>query len=110
MGHCAFWSDRMPVCRSSIPIVWRSEQSGHLCLQVRLESDQNPVTGGGDVPGDNSIAQRNVHAVELERPLFGSSGSASVEAILCCQEICLSVGRRLAVRWSGARSMGTAFG
>ncbi len=64
------------------PISWFPSQSGHLCLLVRLESDQDPITAEGDVPGDNNIAQRNVHGVELQQHLFGNTGRGSVEAIL----------------------------
>lgn len=89
-----FWPDRFNLVGSTTidvpaggtvrtdPIAWEPPVSGHLCLLVRLESSQDPIRAEGDVPGDNNIAQRNVHGVELERPLFGSTGSGSLEAIL----------------------------
>jgi len=64
------------------PIPWNPPVSGHLCLLVRLEAETDPIRVEGDVPGDNNIAQRNVHGVDLERPLLGSTGSGNVEAVL----------------------------
>jgi len=55
---------------------------GHYCLLVRLESDDDPIRNEGNVPGDNNIAQRNLHILELpERPV-GDAGSEAVEAIV----------------------------
>ncbi len=69
--------------RSVTPeIAWTNLPSpGHRCLLVRLESDQDPIRDEGNVPGDNNIAQRNLHILELPRGADSSTGSEDVEAI-----------------------------
>ena len=69
--------------RSVTPeIAWTNLPSpGHRCLLVRLESDQDPIRDEGNVPGDNNIAQRNLHILELPRGADPSTGSEDVEAI-----------------------------
>jgi len=62
-------------------IPWVPPVSGHLCLYVRLESEQDPIQREGNVPGDNNIAQRNIHVIDLQ-PSGGSTGDTSVNPIL----------------------------
>jgi hypothetical protein len=64
------------------PVAWVPPDSGHLCLLVRLESEEDPIRVEGDVPGDNNIAQRNVHAVTLLAEARGEPGDASVEPVV----------------------------
>ena len=59
------WTDAIP---------WTPPASGHLCLFVRLESEQDPIQHEGNVPGDNNIAQRNIHVIVMQS---GGSGSVS---------------------------------
>lgn len=62
-------------------IAWEPPASGHLCLYVRLISDQDPIQHEGNVPGDNNIAQRNVHVVTMQST-GGESADTAVEPIL----------------------------
>jgi hypothetical protein len=66
------WTDEIP---------WAPPVSGHLCLYVRLESEQDPIRHEGNVPGDNNIAQRNIHVIDLP-PSGGSTTGTSVDPIL----------------------------
>jgi hypothetical protein len=64
-------------------IAWSNLPSpGHRCLLVRLETDQDPIRNEGNVPGDNNIAQRNMHILELARSADSTTGSEDVEAIV----------------------------
>lgn len=38
---------------------------GHACLLVRLECAQDPIVHEGDLAGDNNIAMRNIHIVDV---------------------------------------------
>lgn len=62
-------------------IAWSPPETGHMCLLVRLESDQDPIRVEGDVPGDNNIAQRNVHVLDLPQQVSGDTGSGSVDMV-----------------------------
>jgi len=66
------WTDEIP---------WVPPVSGHLCLYVRLESEQDPIRHEGNVPGDNNIAQRNIHVITLP-PSGNGSAETSVDPIL----------------------------
>jgi hypothetical protein len=63
-------------------VAWSPARSGHLCLLVRLESAADPIRAEGDVPGDNNIAQRNVHVLGLPQQISGSSGGESVPLVV----------------------------
>lgn len=64
-------------------VAWNPPGTGHFCLLVRLESDQDPIRAEGDVPGDNNIGQRNVHVMGLPQQVSGSStASGSVDAVV----------------------------
>ena len=67
------WTDAIP---------WTPPASGHLCMLLRLESEQDPIRAEGDVPGDNNIAQRNVHVLELPEQVSGDTGSGNVEMVM----------------------------
>lgn len=45
------------------PVAWEPLIEGHLCSLVRIEAPQDPIRREGDVPCDNNIAQRNMHAL-----------------------------------------------
>jgi hypothetical protein len=90
-----FWPDRFTFFGETVvdevpaggtarsePVEWVPPESGHLCLYARLESDQDPIRAEGDVPGDNNIAQRNVHAVSLVAESIGDTGETSAEPIV----------------------------
>jgi hypothetical protein len=49
---------------------------------VRLESNQDPIRNEGNVPGDNNIAQRNLHILELPQRTAAGTGSEEVQAIV----------------------------
>jgi hypothetical protein len=66
------WTEEIP---------WVPPVSGHLCLYVRLESEQDPIRHEGNVPGDNNIAQRNIHVITLPSEGSGTTGT-SVDPIL----------------------------
>jgi hypothetical protein len=64
-------------------ILWEDlPRPGHFCLLVRLESNQDPIRNEGNVPGDNNIAQRNLHILELPQRATTDTGSEEVEAIV----------------------------
>lgn len=64
------------------PVQWNPPGTGHFCLLVRLESNQDPIRAEGDAPGDNNIAQRNVHVMGLSQTVAGSSvGSSTVDVV-----------------------------
>jgi hypothetical protein len=64
-------------------IAWSNLPSpGHRCLLVRLVTDQDPITNEGNVPGDNNIAQRNLHILDMPRSAGSTTGSEDVEAIV----------------------------
>jgi uncharacterized repeat protein (TIGR01451 family) len=48
-----------------VSISWTPSDPGHVCLFARLESDDDPITADGDVPGDNNISQKNVDIINL---------------------------------------------
>jgi hypothetical protein len=56
--------------------------AGHYCLLVRLESGQDPIRNEGNVPGDNNIAQRNLHILQLPQSAAPGTGSEDVRAIV----------------------------
>ena len=67
----------------SAAIPWSNlPRPGHYCLLVRLDSDQDPIRNEGNVPGDNNIAQRNLHILELPRSTDPGTGSEDVEAVV----------------------------
>lgn len=65
----------------NLPLEWVPTVSGHVCLLLRLEHPEDPITAEGDIPADNNIAQRNVHVLDYPRSLFNPIASGVIEAI-----------------------------